>query len=105
MTGALSNLIELLGESHAPDGAGGSTRSFAPGRTLWAEVRRLPSARDGTGDRARRLQRLAVVIRRGEDAQLNGRLRFQGVDFEIVSIESEEERKSRLTLICEEALP
>lgn len=80
-------------------------RSFSPVRTLWAEVRRLPSARDGAGDRARRLQRLAVVIRQGEGAALNARLRFQGVDYEIVSMETNEVQRSRVTLICEEALP
>ncbi len=104
MIGALRHKIELLTLSRVDDDGGGAAIVWLPGPELWARVERLTSTRDITGDRTHRLKRIAATIRYRTDIVLGQQLRFEGVAYEVVSIESEDGRDRRLTLICEEAL-
>ncbi len=102
MIGALRHRIELLSPARAADEAGGASVDWLPGPDIWAEVQRLTSVRDLSGDREARLKRIAATIRFRSDILLGWRLRFDGGIFEVVSIESEDGREARLTLVCEE---
>ncbi len=104
MIGELRHKIEWLNPARTNDEAGGAAIAWTSGGELWAGVERLTSTRDFAGDRENRLKRIAVTIRYSAEISLGGRLRFAGDDFEIVSIESEDGRDKRLTLICEEVL-
>ena len=103
MIGALRHKIELLTPSRIDDGAGGAAIAWLPGPELWARVERLTSTRDFAGDRNNRLQRIAASIRYRTDIVLGQQLKFDNDNFEVVSIESEDDQDRRLTLICEEA--
>ncbi|MFC2954046.1 head-tail adaptor protein [Marinicaulis aureus] len=104
MIGALRHKVILLDVSRASDEAGGASLSWGAGSEVWASVERLTSTRDFAGDRANRLKRIAVTIRFSAEVALGQRLTFEGVMFETVSIESDDGRDRRLTLICEEVL-
>lgn len=104
MIGALRHKIIWLDVSRESDEAGGASLSWVPGSEVWASVERLASTRDFAGDRENRLKRIAVTIRFSMDAALGQRLAFEGEAYEIVSIESDDGRDKRLTLICEEVL-
>lgn len=105
MIGALRHKIELLTATRVDDEAGGASISWSAGPELWARIERLTSTRDLTGDRDNRLRRIAVSLRYRTDLALGQRVMFDGAQYETVSIESEDDRDRRLTLICEEALP
>lgn len=105
MIGALRHKIQLLNASRDEDEAGGASIAWTPGPELWADVERLSSTRDFTGDRDNRLKRIAATIRFRADIALGTRLVFAGETYETVSIESDDGREKRLTLICEEVLP
>jgi len=102
--GALRHKVILLDASRSEDEAGGASLFWAPGAELWAAVERLASTRDFAGDRENRLKRIAVTIRYRAGIALGQRLTFEGETFETVSIESDDGRDKRLTLICEEVL-
>lgn len=102
MIGSMNRKIEFLTPSRSDDEGGGASLSWLPGPELWAKIERLTSTRDVTGDRNNRLRRIAATVRFRADIPLGQRVRFDGVEFEVVSIESEDDR--RLTLICEEVL-
>lgn len=104
MIGALRNRIELLTFTRFDDDAGGGAVVWLPGPEIWAEVTRLTATRDVAGDRTRRLKRIAAVVRHRSDIALGQQIRFDGGNYEVVSIESDESRARRLTLICEEVL-
>ncbi|WP_428410014.1 phage head closure protein [Hyphococcus sp.] len=104
MIGALRHKIVLLDASRDSDEAGGASLSWAPGAEIWASVERLASTRDFAGDRENRLKRIAVTIRFSANVSLGQRLTFEGETYETVSIESDDGRDRRLTLICEEVL-
>ena len=104
MIGELRHKIELLTASRVDDEAGGASISWVSGGDLWAAVERLSSTRDFAGDRENRLKRIAVTMRQSAAITLGGRLMFSGETYEIVSIESDDGRDRRLTLICEEVL-
>ena len=103
MIGALRNRIELLTFTRFDDDAGGGSVVWLPGPEIWAEVTRLTSTRDIAGDRTRRLKRIAAAIRYRADIALGQRVKFDNDDYEVVSIENDDARGRRLTLICEEA--
>ncbi len=103
MIGDLRHKIELQTPSRTEDEAGGASIDWISGGELWAAVERLTSTRDFAGDRDNRLKRIAVTVRAGA-FDLGGRLVFSGETYEIVSIESDDARDKRLTLICEEVL-
>ena len=101
MTGLLRKRIEILKSTRVPDEAGGASRVWSPVEAVWAGLERLASTRDLTGAGGR-LRRLAVTIRWRNSIALGQRARIDGENFEIVSIESDDEKERRMTLICEE---
>lgn len=103
MIGALRNRIELLTFTRFDDDAGGGAVVWLPGPEIWAQVTRLTATRDVAGDRSRRLKRIAAIIRHRTDIALGQQVKFDGDNYEVVSIESEDGRARRITLICEEA--
>jgi head-tail adaptor len=105
MISALRTRIELLGATETPDDGGGASLAWAPVAILWAGVARLPSMPDFTGDRRRRLKRIKALIRARSDVALGGRIRHDGADYEIVSIEEDDARGRRIILACEEVAP
>ncbi|MGE0409795.1 MAG: head-tail adaptor protein [Amphiplicatus sp.] len=104
MIGQLRKRIEILAPARAPDEAGGASLLWTSVETVWAGLERLASARDFSGDRAGHLRRLAATIRFRDGIGLGARLRFDNVDYEIVSIESLGDKERFLVLTCEEAL-
>ncbi|GJL92774.1 head-tail adaptor protein [Hyphococcus sp.] len=104
MISELRHKVELLTASRSSDEAGGASIEWVSGGDTWAAVTRLTSTRDFAGDRENRLKRIAVTIRQSGSITLGGRLNFSGEAYEIVSIESDDGRDKRLTLICEEVL-
>lgn len=102
MIGSLSKKIEFLTPSRVDDEAGGASLSWLPGPEMWARVERLTSTRDVAGDRNNRLRRIAANLRYRADIPIGQRVAFENSEYEVVSIESEDDR--RLTLICEEVL-
>ncbi len=104
MIGALRNRIELLTFTRFDDDAGGGAVVWLPGPEIWAEVTRLTAARDVAGDRTRRLKRIAAVIRHRSDIVLGQQVKFDGDNYEVVSIESDDPRARRITLVCEQVL-
>ncbi len=102
MIGGFRNRIELLTFSRTADDAGGAGIAWLPGPEIWADVSRLTSTRDVTGDRERRLKRIAARIRVRSDIVLGQQIRFDAERYEVVSIESDDGRARRFTLICEE---
>lgn len=104
MIGALRNRIELLTFTRFDDDAGGGAVVWLPGPEIWAQVTRLTATRDVAGDRTRRLKRLAATIRQRGDIVLGQQIKFDGENYEVVSIESDDARARRITLICEQVL-
>ena len=102
MIGALRHRVELLTPSRIDDDAGGAAIVWLPGPEIWAAVERLTSTRDFAGDRENRLQRIAATVRFRTDIVLGQRLAFDNDQYEVVSIENDDERGRRLTLVCEE---
>lgn len=103
MIGALRHRIELLTLSRVEDGAGGASVAWLPGPELWADVQLLSSTRDFAGDREARLKRIAATIRHRGGIVLGQQVAFDGDNYEVVSIENDDERGRRITLVCEEA--
>lgn len=104
MIGALRYKIQLLQRTESPDEAGGAAAAYAPVADIWSAVERTASVIGAGGGRDRPLRRLRVWIRSRPDASLNARIRFEGADYKIVSVESDDARGRRLFLICEEVL-
>jgi head-tail adaptor len=102
--GSMRRKIELLTLSRIDDDGGGAAIVWLPGVDLWARVERLTSTRDVAGDRTSRLKRIAATIRSRTDIVLGQQIRFDDDAYEVVSIESEDDRDRRLTLICEEVI-
>ncbi|HNR76706.1 MAG TPA: head-tail adaptor protein [Parvularculaceae bacterium] len=105
MSGPLRYQIELLTRSETPDAGGGVSVSYAPGVQIWSAVDLLPSINGASGDRTRRLRRVRALIRNRADISLGVRFRFDGADFETVSIESDDAKGRRVFLIGEEVAP
>lgn len=104
MIGVLRYRIALLEKTEAPDGAGGVVAAYFPVRTIWAGVELLSAVAAPIGERARRLRRLKALIRARDDIALGGRVRFHDGDYEIASIEFDDDAGRRLVLTCEEVL-
>lgn len=102
MIAALRYQIDILAASKAADEAGGSVVSWAPAATAWSAVDQLSSVVSTDGARQRRLKRIRALVRNRAGFELGGRIRHAGADYEIVSIETDDERGRRVFLICEE---
>jgi len=102
MIGELRHKITLLTSERISDGGGGADFTWSPAASLWARVVKLSSTQDFIGDSQRRLKRLAATIRKRDDIDTGMRVFFEGNFFEITSIETDDERERRVTLICEE---
>lgn len=105
MIGAFRTRIEILAPSRIDDGAGGAGLVYTPLESIWAGVERLSSAPDVTGEAGRRLRRIAASVRARKTLAIGQRVIADGGTYEIVSIESADDRERGLILICEEALP
>ncbi|MBI1391779.1 MAG: hypothetical protein GC152_03455 [Alphaproteobacteria bacterium] len=105
MIGNLRNRIELLAASRTVDAGGGAAVGYGVAASMWARVERLPSTTGLAGDRNVRLRRAAASIRRRADLAPGDRFRFDGVDYEIMSIEDDAADRHRVLLIGEEAAP
>lgn len=103
MIGGLKHKVELFTSQRVADAGGGGAVTWIAGPSFWARIERLTSSRDFSGDRSNRLRRISAAIRYRNDVSLGDRLRLEGVDYEITSIEDDGEGKRR-TLICEEVL-
>lgn len=95
--------IELLARNAVADEAGGFSVAYAPVTAIWAGVDELPAVSVGDGGRTRKARRIKALIRSRNDTPIGARIRFDGVDYDVVSIESDDERGRRVFLICEEA--
>lgn len=104
MIGLFRKRIEILSQTRIDDGAGGAALSWTIVEAAWASVERLASTRDSSGDRRTQLRRIAAAIRWRPAAMPGRRLRLEGRDYEIMSVESLDERERRVTLVCEEVL-
>ncbi|MCB2099062.1 MAG: head-tail adaptor protein [Parvularculaceae bacterium] len=103
MIGALRYRIELLAREETPDEAGGAAVVFAPATEIWAAVELLASVSSLAGERTRRLRRIRALVRARPDAAIGARIRHGGVDYDVVSIETDDEKGRRVFLIGEEA--
>jgi head-tail adaptor len=104
MIGALRNEIDLLTLNETPDEAGGRARQWTRAATLWAAVDELSAVGVIVGDRGQRIRRIMALVRSRPGLAIGARVQHGGVDFEIVSIESDDERGRRVFLICEEVV-
>lgn len=105
MIGLFRKRIEILAETRIDDGAGGARLEWSLVEAAWAAVERLASTRDFSGDRRTQLRRIAATIRWRPAAMPGRRLRLEGRDYEIMSVESVDARERRVVLVCEEVLP
>lgn len=102
MIGALRNKLELLSASRAPDTGGGFEVTWQVTTEIWASINQLTPIRDVTGERRTFLKRLAAEVRSIPGLMAGSRVRFNTDDYEVVSVETLDERQRRLVLICEE---
>lgn len=104
MIGALRYQIDLLDRVETPDEAGGRSATWSLSATVWAAVDDLPSIGVVVGGRGRRVRRIRALVRARAGLLIGGRMRHAGLDYDIVSIESDDERGRRVFLIGEEAV-
>ncbi len=102
MIGGFRYQIELLARNETPDEAGGASVSHISAATIWAAVDQLSAIGAVIGDRGRRIRRIKALVRSRGDFKIGARIRYEAVDYEIASIESDDERGRRVFLICEE---
>jgi head-tail adaptor len=105
MTLTFRHRIDLFTRVEAPDGAGGRAVTHVFAATIMAGVERLTSTLDVAGGRARRLRRIAATVRRRPGLDPGLRLVFDGVSYDVVSVETEDVEGRRRLLIAEEARP
>lgn len=101
MIGKFRRLIGFLAAEETPDEAGGRRVSFVPTDSLWAAVELLSPVEGADGAPRRRLR---ILTRARADFALGARLRFEAADYEIASIESDDDKGRRVFLTAEEAL-
>ncbi|MEL7486431.1 MAG: head-tail adaptor protein [Pseudomonadota bacterium] len=103
MIGALKSKITIQTATRIADGGGGASLAWSAGPAVWAEIEHLSSTPDFLGGARRRLRRLAATIRARADIAIGDRFDLDGAIFEVVSIESADDARTRVTLIGEEA--
>jgi len=104
MIGLFRKRIDILSQTRIDDGAGGASLSWAPIEAAWAGVERLASTRDFAGDRRTQVRRIAATIRWRASAMPGRRIRLEARDYEIMSVESLDDKERRVVLVCEEVL-
>ncbi|MEL6111215.1 MAG: head-tail adaptor protein [Pseudomonadota bacterium] len=104
MIGPLRHKLERLTATRHPDGGGGASLTWDSEGELWARIDQLTPIRDLTGDRRSFLKRLAAEIRPDRFLQAGDRVRYDHTDFEVVSVETLDDRQRRMILICEEVI-
>lgn len=104
MIGPLRHKLERLVSQRIPDDGGGAAINWQSMGELWARVEHLTPIRDLTGDRRSFLKRIAAEVRPYTALSEGDRVRYNATDFEIVSIETIDDRQRRMTLVCEEVL-
>ncbi len=102
MIGNLRHKLMRLTAQRMQDEGGGAEIIWQPAGEMWANVDFLRPLRDRSGDRRSFLKRIAAQVRVDQNLQEGQRLRFDGRDYEIVSIESDDDRQRRVVLIGEE---
>ncbi|MEZ5983460.1 MAG: phage head closure protein [Parvularculaceae bacterium] len=102
MIGYLRRRIELLAAMRVDDGAGGASLEWSVVEPAWAEITQLASAIDLSGERRAARKRLVATIRWRAGPQAGWRIRLQGTDYEIMSIEAVDGKERFMTLVCEE---
>lgn len=105
MIAGLRYQIELFALARVADEAGGASLAETSATTIWAAVERLPAAASSTGGEPVRLRRVKALIRARPGAEIGARFRFEDVAYEVVSVESDDERGRRVVLIGEEVTP
>jgi head-tail adaptor len=104
MIASLRYQIELFTLSREPDEAGGARLVENAATAIWAAVERLPAAASSTAGEPVRLKRVKALIRARAGADIGARFRFDGVTYEVVSVETDDDRGRRVFLIGEEIL-
>ncbi len=102
MIGSMRNRITVLTRHSVEDGGGGRAVTWQPEEELWAAIEKLSPVRDFTGGARRFLTRIAAEVRYDATLEAGRRLRIGNSDFEIVSVETVDERQRRLVLVAEE---
>lgn len=102
MIGSMRNKVTLLSRQSVEDGGGGRAVTWQPAEELWAAIEKLSPVRDFTGGTRRFLTRIAAEVRFDKTLEAGRRLRIDNADYEIVSVETVDERQRRLVLIAEE---
>lgn len=86
------------------DAGGGANIVWEASGELWASIEQLTPLRDRSGEGRRFLKRIAAEVRADSSINEGERIRYDERDYEIVSIESSDERQRRFVLIGEEVL-
>ena len=102
MIGPLRHKLERMTLSRIPDTGGGAASLWQVAGEIWARVDYLTPIRDLTGDRRVYLKRIAAEIRPHSTFCEGDRVRHADREFEIVSIETVDDRQRRMILIGEE---
>ncbi len=105
MIGSLRHKLERLTPIYTADEGGGNAITWHPSAELWARIERLSPLRDRTAEGRRFLKRIAAEVRADSSLTEGDRLRHDQRDFEVVSIETLDERARYFVLIAEEVLP
>lgn len=103
MTDLFRTRIEYLSAARVADDSGGAHFVWTVFARSWARIDRLAPARDVAGDRGRFLARVSALVRWRADLEPGQRFAADGRVFDLVSVESVDERERRLLLIGEEA--
>jgi head-tail adaptor len=102
--GFYRHLVELFEASRVDDEAGGARIDWTPVEAAWAAVELLPTDGVVVAEYGAPLRRIAATMRWRPGLRVGDRLRFDGGDYDIVSIEAGSAAR-RMRLLCEEARP
>lgn len=102
MIGQLRHRVDIRTRDLAPDGVGGGTPSWTTLETAWAGLTFLASSRNTQGGRDNRLRRIAATLRFRSNVRPGQRLRVDGTDYDILSMETTDGKERFMILICEE---
>ena len=104
MIGALRHEILLMQPTRTTDSGGGATSSYEQSGTLWAQVEWLTPIRDVAAERRTFLKRILLETRVEDNLQCGAIIQYSDSLFEVVSIETVDERQRRLIIVAEEVI-